>query len=156
MTEPKDAWYREPLDARRELRDLSRELIEYLARPRPEAEHPESHSWASGLYSQLTELHRKVTHSFRSEESAALIDRLGERHPRAAQKLDNLQVERRRHFDDLRALVEASMRYAEADPSSEENLRRRTRSLLESIVSHEEQTTDLIQSLGHVDVGTGD
>lgn len=156
MPDPKDAWYRQPLAERRELSDLSRELIDYLAHPRPDAEQPESHSWASGLYGQLTQLHEKVTHSFRSEESAALLEKLSERYPRAAGKLGELQAERRRHFDDLRGLVDATMRYAEADPPSDDNLRERTRSLLESIVRHEEQTTELIQSLVHVDVGTGD
>lgn len=151
-----DAWYRQPLIERHELRDLSRELIDYLSNPRPDVEHPEAHGWASGLYGQLTRLHEKVTESFRCEESTAMLEKLTERYPRAAQKLDQLQQERRRHFDKLRRLVDATMRYAEADPPDEANLRERTRSLLESIVRHEQQTTDLIQDLVSVDVGTGD
>jgi len=156
MPELKDTWYRQPLAELRELRELSRELIEYLSFPRPEAEEPESHGWASGLYGQLTGLHQKVTHNFRNEESSALLQRLSERYPRAARQLGELQEERRRQFDELRSLVDDTMRYAEADPPSEDNLRERTRSLLEDIVRHEERSTDLIQSLVHVDVGTGD
>ena len=148
--------FRESLEEHRRLREMNDRLIDFLEQPRPEPDDPASHAWATTLSERLVSLHRQVSLHFRDEDGARVLEQLAERYPWAAGKLEALRGEHEVIASDLKQIVSASMRYAEAKTPGDPRLRERTRSLLDSIASHETRETALIQDLISTDVGAGD
>ncbi|MCP3978427.1 MAG: hypothetical protein GY716_03715 [bacterium] len=143
------------LSERDRLQQLNRRLSDFLRKPRPRAETPEAHGWASSLSQRLTELHESVSRDFRKEQDNRTLAQLGERYPRAADRLQNLFDEQGRILENLRGLVDASMSYAEARKPEDPKLRERTRNLLGSMARRDAAETALIQDLVSTDVGAG-
>jgi hypothetical protein len=140
----------------RHVLDLHEKLTEFLDRPRPGLRDPEAHRWATALYRQLVELHETVSRTRRTVEERETLTKLALAHPRAARKLERVRRDRDRNLCDLRAIVNASMVYAEASQPPNPRLRTWTRSVLARMARHDREETTLIQELVQTDVGTGD
>lgn len=149
-------FYERSLREHHELQRLNRELIGFLEHPRPEPGSPDAHDWASTLNRQLVTLHERLTRQIREEESAGTMQRLAERHPRAADRLEELRLEHEELFEELRAILSASMIYAENRTPHNPRLREWTRGMLNAFSDHENRETALILELMNTDVGTGD
>jgi len=144
------------LGSHRRVLELHSKLTDFLARPRPGVQDPEAHHWATSLYRQLVELHETASRTKRTIEERETLSRLALAHPRAARKLERIRRDRDRNFCDLRAIVNASMVYAEASQPPNPRLRTWTRSVLTRMARLEQDETTLIQELIQTDVGTGD
>ena len=144
------------LGSHRRVRELHSRLTEFLALPRPGVKDPDAHDWATSLYRQLVELHETASRTKRTVEERETLSRLALAHPRAARKLERIRRDRDRNFCDLRAIVNASMVYAEASQPPNPRLRTWTRSVLTRMARHEQDENTLIQELIQTDVGTGD
>lgn len=141
---------------RRSVEQLNLELIEFLERPRPAVRDPEAHRWATSLYRRLVELHETVSRARRKTEEHETLGRLALAHPRAARRLERMRRDRDRLLCDLRAIVNASMTYAEAKIPPNPRLRSWTRSVLDQMRRQDRAETALIQELVNTDVGAGD
>jgi hypothetical protein len=136
--------------------ELHSQLTEFLDRPRPGVRDPDAHDWATSLYRQLVELHETVSRAKRTVDERETLTKLALAHPRASRKLERVRRERDANLCDLRAIVNASMVYAEANHPPNPRLRTWTRSVLTRMARHEQEETALIQELVQTDVGTGD
>lgn len=144
------------LSSHRRVLELHRRLTEFLDRPRPGVRDPDAHRWATSLYRQLVELHETASRTKRTVDERETLTRLALAHPRAARKLERVRRDRDRNLCDLRAIVNATMVYAEASQPPNPRLRTWTRSVLTRMARHEQEETTLIQELIQTDVGTGD
>ena len=136
--------------------ELHSKLTDFLDRPRPGVRDPAAHDWATSLYRQLVELHETVSRAKRTVDERETLTKLALAHPRASRKLERVRRERDANLCDLRAIVNASMVYAEANQPPNPRLRIWTRSVLTRMARHEQEETALIQELVQTDVGTGD
>jgi hypothetical protein len=135
---------------------LYSKLTDFLDQPRPGLRDPEAHKWATTLYRQLVELHETVSRTKRTVDERETLTKLALAHPRASRKLERVRRDQERNLCDLRAIVNASMVYAEANQPPNPRLRTWTRSVLDRMARHEREETALIQELIQTDVGTGD
>jgi len=144
------------LGSHRRVLELHSKLTAFLDRPRPGVRDPDAHHWATSLYRQLVELHETVSQTKRAVEKHETLTKLALAHPRAARKVERVRRDRDRNLCDLRAIVNASMVYAEANQPPNPRLRTWTRSVLTRMARHEQEETTMIQELIQTDVGTGD
>lgn len=145
-----------PVGSHRRALELHNKLTEFLDRPRPGVRDPGAHVWATSLYRQLVELHETVSRAKRTVDERETLTKLALAHPRASRKLERVRRDRDANLCDLRAIVNASMVYAEANQPPNPRLRTWTRSVLTRMARHEQEETALIQELIQTDVGTGD
>ena len=138
------------------LLEMYGKLTEFLDRPRPGLRDPEAHRWATSLYRQLVELHETVSRTKRTVDERQTLTKLALAHPRASRKLERVRRDQEINLCDLRAIVNASMVYAEANQPPNPRLRTWTRAVLDRMARHEIEETALIQELIQTDVGTGD
>jgi hypothetical protein len=137
-----------------QLRDMVKALGEFLEDPCPEPDDEECGCWVGTLSEQLVKLHVKLCKHFREEEDAHLLDQLAEKFPRASNRLQKLRGEHQQILRDLRAIVAATMSYAEGDPSPQ--LSQWTKDVIAQLRRHEESETALMQKLYNEEIGTGD
>lgn len=148
--------FEKSLNRHRRVQQLNSSILEFLDRSRPDVRDPDAHRWASSLYRRLCKLHEHVSLACRVGATNGVMERLAETHPRAARDLLRLGRRHDRILCDLRALVGASMTYAEAKLPPNPRLRSWTRGVLTDLSRHELAETTLIQELVTTDIGTGD
>jgi hypothetical protein len=132
------------LSEHRRIRLLVEDLGAFLKEPRPEPGSREARRWASSLTERLLELHETLCAHFDEEEESGALDELSSRHPRATAVIRRLQAEHETILRGLRAVICAAMVYAEGRDPENPHLRRSTSGVLEQLVRHERQESDLI------------
>jgi iron-sulfur cluster repair protein YtfE (RIC family) len=140
----------------RELRQMVQGMCEFLQQERPEVGTEGAHQWAATLSERLVKLHDKLFLHFREEDESGMFQELAEKFPRASTALENLDREHKEMLSELREIVSSTMSYSEEDSSAGPGLRQRTCGLLDKLIHHEEQETNLIEKLYYDDIGVGD
>lgn len=157
MVEVVTASYEQILEEHQEIHRMTDELREYLDRPRPDVtDEAEAHLWAEGLSRRLVELHDKLSHHFREEETSGLFKELRRTFPRAASQTREIEGQHRTLMRELRAILPEALRFAEAREGAGPGLRRRTVGLLDQLNEHEAAENELIHRLHLEDIGLGD
>jgi hypothetical protein len=137
-----------------ELNQMTQELKCFLGMPHLEVTDEDSHIWAGELAERLVRLHRKVfLHSRGEEQPGGILDELVERFPRATKTVQKLQDEHDQLLAEMRAIVAATMIFAENGLPTEFDLCGRTTRLLHNIGQHRETENDLILRVYWEDLG---
>jgi hypothetical protein len=144
------------LEEHRQLRCTIDELREFLQAPRPEIGHKGYHTWASSLAEKLTGLHSMVYRHFREEERSGFLEELLEVHPQAERTVDVLRRDHDRILADFRAVLGATLVYAEGKAPERPQLRQWTLAVLDQLSQHESDETELVQKLTYHDLGSVD
>lgn len=133
-----------------------RELRTYLEKDRPAVQASSAHTWAIDLTGRLVEFQNSLFQHFRGEERSGVMDEIGQRFPRALPAINTLRTEHGRILQDLNSILSAAMTYSQGETPENPHLRRWTSSLLERLSNHENEETELMQSLIYQDLGQGD
>lgn len=144
------------LEEHMELRELLRELQEFLESPRPELGVKGAHTWAAELSKKLTHLHDKLFRHFRTEEESGVFEDIKEQHPWAESKVEEMVAQHPLILEELRLLVHSTLNYSQGREPRDPRLRKRLETLMRLLSHHEEQETDLIQCLRTEDFGEVD
>jgi hemerythrin-like domain-containing protein len=148
--------YEKVIDEHRELRQMMRELRQFLDGLQPQTATEDAHIWAGDLAERLVKLHRKLFLHFREEDRSGILEELADRFPWAEQTIQMLHAEHDQILSEVRAIVAATMVCVEDKLSSDCDLRDRTLRLFDQMTQHEAAETDLIQRLLWEDLGGGD
>ncbi|MFQ5599697.1 MAG: CBS domain-containing protein [Candidatus Krumholzibacteriia bacterium] len=132
------------LEEHRELLRMIDELKHFLKSRRPELGEEAARTWASNLSELLVKMHDKLCAHFREEEETKALEELEKRHPQAAGEIQLLRGEHEEILYDVRAILGAAMVYAGGKPPESPHLRRWTLAVLDRILRHERQESDLI------------
>ena len=132
------------LDEHRQLRQRIEDLKTFLRDPRPAPGGSPARIWASHLSERLLQLHDQLCAHFHAEEESGALHELAHRHPWAFQGIQSLQSEHEHILRELRAILSAAMVYAEGRTPESPHLRRWTLAVLDQLVRHEVEESDLI------------
>ena len=138
------------------LRGLISGVRAFLKLERPDVEEREAHDWASQLSRLLLELHDDLYQHFQLEEDTGIFEELEEKFPNAAGKLEGYELEHGQILRELRAIMAASVAYADGATPADVRLRRRITQLLDKLAAHEAGESDLMQRLHYEDMGDVD
>jgi len=140
----------------RKLSELIRTLQVFLEEPRPEIGQEGYQTWASALAENLTGLLDKVSRHFRAEERSGFLEEVERQFPQALQAVESLRRDHDRVLADLRAILSAALCYAEGGAPQNPQLRRWTLGVLNQLLEHEAEETEMLQRLYYEDVGRVD
>jgi hypothetical protein len=139
-----------------ELRDIIQQLKRFLEPPRPKIGETGYHTWASALAENLTHLHDKLFRHFREEERSGFLDELERQNPSAVRAVETLRRDHDRLLADIRAVLGSALIYAEGKIPENPALRRWTLSILDQLLEHEHEETELLQRVLYEELGHAD
>jgi hypothetical protein len=139
-----------------ELRKIICELREYLKLPRPQVGETGYQRWSGGLSERVVRLHDRISRHFHREDKEEMLEKLARQHPRATRVTEKLQHDHTEILVELRHLAMASLRYEDGKTPEDPRLRRRLISVLDHLLRHEKEETELMVAVEYEDLGVSD
>ena len=128
------------------------DLRQFLEGSRPEPGDEAYFTWLPSLAEKITRLYTGTAQHFRREEQSGVMADIRDQHPRAIAAVETLHRDHDRILADLRSILSAVMVYGKEEMPARP-LRRWALSILDQLVEHEQEETDLFQELVYQELG---